>query len=113
MTTESTLIFGGYGLVAGWSALATYEGSAMLTFLMRLAASVAILAMLFFALPGANLASFGQAAIFYAMFMAIPVVIGSYLFAFFCQAFGTMVYLVLLALATAAYVATFTAHLKS
>ena len=113
MSDENMLIYGGYGLVSGWSALASYEGSATLTCVMRLMASAVILIVLLAMLPGTTMQSLGQAGIFFAMFMAVPVLIGSYVLGLLRKMFGTAVYLVLLVVATASYVAAFTNYLKS
>jgi uncharacterized membrane-anchored protein len=110
---EDGFIYAGFALVAGWSALVRVQDNVFLTVVLRLAVTTAVLAAIFMVLPGANAQSLAIMGALFLMFMALPILFGSYLFAVLRQAVGTGVYVGALVLASIAFATSFAMYLRS
>jgi hypothetical protein len=105
--TSTALTYVGLAIWSGWTALFTFDGSTMLTLLLRLAASMVIAVVVFGALFGLRKESLEWLFGLYALFFCVPVVALSFAFGALKEAIGWVPYLALLAVSTAMFAVSF------
>jgi hypothetical protein len=102
----------GWALIAAWAALVRSE-NILVTLLGRFAAILAVVGSIFMLLPGAKARDLPMLGTMFLMFMALPVLVGAYVFAGLRFLVGTVIYLGLLGVASASFAAVFINYLHS
>jgi hypothetical protein len=113
MLNDKQLFGVGFVLASAWVALIRIEGRPWPTFAARFVASVGIPLAATFILWAAPTADQTFGIVIFLTAMAIPLVVGTYLFSAVKRGVGTLVYLVLLLVTSGWYVMSFNAYLRS